>query len=307
MTQYLSRVLMLSVMILGLNVIPPRADPLTVTTYRGETVDFPEGPISFADAVVSSSQGTPATQILKLPETVLGAPDWNRPDNSTGPYPDLAYSLGCGGHLIVEFIDNALIDVAGPDLYIFEVGIIEPTRLEISNDLITWQDIGRIGGAVAAVDFANFNLRQSSYRYVRFTDLRQACNNISPGADIDAIGGIGSAKRLSLSAISLFDVGSSLLKASAHQDIAKILNATDLKSDRSVVVVGHTEATGSAQDNQALGLRRAKAVAEVLGQFAPDWDGTLVVKTRGESEPRADNATLEGQEKNRRVEIILKP
>ena len=276
-------------------------------TYRGVSVDFPEGSISFADAVVSVRQGSPATQILKLPETVLGPPDWDRPDNSTTPYPDLAYSLGCGGELVVEFIDNALIDVVGPDLYVFEVGIIEPTQMEVSNDLTSWQDIGRIGGAVAVVDFADFDLQKSSYRYVRFTDLRRVCNNISPGADIDAIGGIGSARRLALSAVSLFESGSSLLLESAQREIADLLNFTEFTTYASVTVVGHTDAAGSEQSNLALGLDRAKAVANIVERVAPNWGGTLVVETRGESEPRASNDTSEGREKIRRVEIILTP
>ena len=62
---------------------------------------------------------------------------------------------------------------------------------------------------------------------------------------------------------------------------------------------------GSACDRRD--ERRAGAVAGYLvnrGQVNPD---RLYVEGRGESQPRASNATAEGRAQNRRVEIILRP
>lgn len=70
------------------------------------------------------------------------------------------------------------------------------------------------------------------------------------------------------------------------------------------VVVGHTDATGSALYNQTLSERRARAVVSKLIELGVtptqlEWIG------EGESQPVADNNTAEGRAKNRRVEITV--
>ena len=69
-----------------------------------------------------------------------------------------------------------------------------------------------------------------------------------------------------------------------------------------VEIGGHTDSSGSAAFNVALSQQRADAVAAYLGeQIDP---GRLAAIGFGESQPIADNATVEGQEANRRVEFI---
>jgi hypothetical protein len=72
---------------------------------------------------------------------VLGIPDHAEEDR-------VSYvTLGCGGELVPRFEDNALIDVAGPDLYVFEIGPeVGPTGLAVSNDGEDWIRVGRISG-----------------------------------------------------------------------------------------------------------------------------------------------------------------
>jgi len=70
-------------------------------------------------------------------------------------------------------------------------------------------------------------------------------------------------------------------------------------------ITGHTDATGIAAYNQALGIRRAESVKSYFsGQGIP----TEIIETSsmGESEPVADNATPQGRAKNRRTEIFIK-
>lgn len=74
-----------------------------------------------------------------------------------------------------------------------------------------------------------------------------------------------------------------------------------------VDVVGHADATGPDDYNQALSERRAASVAAYLvspGRVLPD---RLFVAGRGESAPTASNATDAGRAQNRRVEIVLQP
>ena len=73
-----------------------------------------------------------------------------------------------------------------------------------------------------------------------------------------------------------------------------------------VDVVGHADSVGSDAYNQRLSERRASSVAAALvdRRALPE---RLYVEGRGESEPIASNATVQGRAENRRVEIILRP
>ena len=86
-------------------------------------------------------------------------------------------------------------------------------------------------------------------------------------------------------------------------DVARVLN----QYDRSMVdVVGHTDSSGGDAINQPLSERRASSVATYL-------IGNGVIRERlyvaGNSarNPIADNSTVDGKAKNRRVEILIRP
>lgn len=73
-----------------------------------------------------------------------------------------------------------------------------------------------------------------------------------------------------------------------------------------VDIIGHADAIGSDDYNQALSERRAATVADFLVS-RDAMPARLFVAGRGESEPVASNATVYGRAANRRVEIILHP
>lgn len=73
-----------------------------------------------------------------------------------------------------------------------------------------------------------------------------------------------------------------------------------------VEVAGHTDSTGSAEYNQALSERRARAVANYLRGQGIQSQRFLIIG-HGESLPIADNDTDEGRRLNRRVELTLVP
>jgi len=69
-------------------------------------------------------------------------------------------------------------------------------------------------------------------------------------------------------------------------------------------IVGHADARGTREYNRDLGGRRARAVAETLVRAGASRE-QLVVRTRGEDEPRAEGSTEETWATNRRVEIAI--
>lgn len=74
---------------------------------------------------------------------------------------------------------------------------------------------------------------------------------------------------------------------------------------RAFMLVGHSDARGSAEANLALSMRRAEAVRNRL-IAAHDVDGArLRAEGVGFLAPRASNATQDGRRANRRVEAVL--
>jgi outer membrane protein OmpA-like peptidoglycan-associated protein len=102
----------------------------------------------------------------------------------------------------------------------------------------------------------------------------------------------------------LYDIDSDKLKPAAQsniQDLAKTLNKY---KDTQVLIEGHTDSTGSADHNQALSDRRATSVTDYLKTLmvAPERLSTVGY---GPRQPIASNATKQGREQNRRVEIAI--
>lgn len=72
-----------------------------------------------------------------------------------------------------------------------------------------------------------------------------------------------------------------------------------------IVVAGHTDSTGDEDYNYELGKERAEAVARYLITQKVVDPTRVAVVSYGEGSPIADNSTLEGRKKNRRVEILV--
>lgn len=73
-----------------------------------------------------------------------------------------------------------------------------------------------------------------------------------------------------------------------------------------VVIAGHDDNLGEAADNQRLSEQRAEAVAHYLA-LRNVSTSRLVVIGYGDLRPVADNESVEGRQRNRRVELTLEP
>lgn len=108
---------------------------------------------------------------------------------------------------------------------------------------------------------------------------------------------------LTLSGNILFPSGKTELLDVAKDRLADVADA--LKEDqRSVLIVGHSDAQGPEDKNQKLSEARADAVRIYLIQRGVDRQ-RIRSEGAGESQPIADNESPEGRANNRRVEIIL--
>ena len=90
----------------------------------------------------------------------------------------------------------------------------------------------------------------------------------------------------------------------------RVLNSVVLvlnEFDKTIITIaGHTDSTGSLEYNQSLSDRRAESVGRYL--VAQGVNPQRVVTTgMGPSQPVASNATKQGRQLNRRVELRLVP
>lgn len=271
---------------------------VTYIDARRKYIYLPFGPLSFADTMVShdlGSEGGNSEGVLHAPDMALET--FHLADPRIG-------NLGLNGVLTISFDDNALTDVNGPDLYVFEMGKIEPTRLEISKDGKEWVDIGRIEGGTAMVDIGPFVKPGETFNYVRLTDLDTF--STVPGADVDAIAAIGGALRLNIDSAVLFDTGEFQLKENAAEELEKLLEAIMEIPKGTIIVEGHTDNVGSPESNLLLSKNRAKEVSNFLKEKLKEGY-TFSIQGHGENRPVAANDSEENRQKNRRVEILVVP
>lgn len=139
------------------------------------------------------------------------------------------------------------------------------------------------------------------YLDVQEAELRQelASTGVSVVRDGDSI-------RLIMPGNITFKTDSSDINAGFYatlNSVAKVLNKYD---NSTVMVLGYTDSTGSAEYNQTLSQQRANAVAAYLqGQGVKS--SRFEIMGLGSSNPIASNSTAEGRQQNRRVEIKIIP
>lgn len=77
----------------------------------------------------------------------------------------------------------------------------------------------------------------------------------------------------------------------------------DLNPGKSLNIIGHTDAIGSDEYNDDLGLRRAQSVRKYLK--ALNVKGEILTDSKGRRYPMATNDEEKGRQKNRRVNFVI--
>ena len=104
-----------------------------------------------------------------------------------------------------------------------------------------------------------------------------------------------------------FDVGKSDIKPEYFSLLTKIQNAIDTFPDGKVIVEGYTDSFGGDDSNLKLSQERSNAVTSYLKANMPTLNNDNISSVGyGENNPIANNETLEGRSKNRRIDIIIK-
>jgi outer membrane protein OmpA-like peptidoglycan-associated protein len=102
----------------------------------------------------------------------------------------------------------------------------------------------------------------------------------------------------------LFDFGKFALRPAAREKLAKLSGIVLAHSGLKLAVEGHTDSIGSEEFNQKLSEQRANAVRDYLVSQGLKEEG-VTAEGFGKELPVASNATNEGRQRNRRVEIVV--
>lgn len=102
-----------------------------------------------------------------------------------------------------------------------------------------------------------------------------------------------------------FDTGSATLSDRDYPSLEDLAAYLADHPDTRVVLVGHTDAEGSLEGNIALSRARAVAVREHLIDSLGTEPAQLAAEGVGYLAPRANNASDEGRQRNRRVEVVI--
>jgi len=124
-----------------------------------------------------------------------------------------------------------------------------------------------------------------------------------PGAEVEKK---GDALILNFEGGILFDTNSSSLSAGGQDRLRSVARTVSQYPKERLIVKGHTDSTGNAQYNQRLSEERANNVRSFLVvEGVPTARVTAI--GFGATLPVASNATPEGRQQNRRVEIEIRP
>jgi outer membrane protein OmpA-like peptidoglycan-associated protein len=102
----------------------------------------------------------------------------------------------------------------------------------------------------------------------------------------------------------LFDTDKATLKPDGMANLRKLAEAMTQNPDRTVLVEGFTDSTGTAAHNQDLSQRRADSVAMALTGMGVPRE-RVTTRAYGQKYPVAPNDNASNRQRNRRVEIVL--
>lgn len=167
------------------------------------------------------------------------------------------------------------------------VGVLIAKGSNNAKGILIGATVGGIAGAIIG-----------SYMDQHAKKLKQ---DLGKSADVERV---GESILVTFDSGIMFDVDSYALKASTKANLDKMAETMKEYEKTEIVVMGHTDSTGSDEHNQKLSENRAASVSRFLQQNGITAT-RLTTKGFGEQKPVASNDNPSGREQNRRVEIAI--
>lgn len=101
-----------------------------------------------------------------------------------------------------------------------------------------------------------------------------------------------------------FVSGKAVIKEGSTGSLQELAMLLTEKDTWKLKIAGHTDSMGNDAKNMQLSKERAQAVADFIERYGVPKE-RMIIQWFGETEPIGDNATEEGRQKNRRVEMTV--
>jgi outer membrane protein OmpA-like peptidoglycan-associated protein len=103
-----------------------------------------------------------------------------------------------------------------------------------------------------------------------------------------------------------FDTDRSDIKPAFRSTLDKVGGVLNENTTTNIIIIGHTDSTGTPSHNQRLSFDRANSTRTYLAGRSVQ-PSRIAVDGKGETQPIASNDTVDGRAHNRRVEIAILP
>ncbi len=104
-----------------------------------------------------------------------------------------------------------------------------------------------------------------------------------------------------------FDSGASQIRPDNFSLLEKVEKAIDVFPRSELTIEGHTDSHGGDELNQKLSQARAESVQQYMINAMRIPTYRLIATGYGETRPVASNETASGRERNRRIDVVIKP
>jgi outer membrane protein OmpA-like peptidoglycan-associated protein len=148
------------------------------------------------------------------------------------------------------------------------------------------------------IDQAGFGVMlDAAVREVFFVDPRKL--------EADFADAIRALPRLPVSLMLYYRIGGVELTAESAARIEEILREIESRQVPEVSIIGHTDTVGKAENNEALGLRRARRVAATIKAAGLNVND-LAITSHGEHDLLVKTPDNVPEPRNRRVEVTVR-
>ncbi len=138
----------------------------------------------------------------------------------------------------------------------------------------------------------------------RMEEQKQAMEQATAGTGVGVSQTADNQLKLDIPSDISFDTGRAEIKPGFQPILDRFAQTLNANPATTVRVVGHTDSTGTDAINDPLSVNRAASARQYLASRGVDA-ARIAIDGRGSHEPIADNSTVAGRAKNRRVEIYV--
>jgi len=138
----------------------------------------------------------------------------------------------------------------------------------------------------------------------RMEQQKQAMEQATAGTGVQVSQTQDNRLKLNIPSDISFDTGRSDIKGNFQPILQRFATTLQENPNTNVVIIGHTDSTGSDSINQPLSVDRASRTRDYLAGRGVN-PNRITIEGRGSREPIASNTDNAGKARNRRVEIYV--